>query len=91
MSIGIRKDEVITFKVDSVLADALAGIRNRSDFIRSAVLSALGTTCPLCHGSGSLSLSQMRHWQKFTAHHHLLTCEECLEPHLVCDREPLES
>ena len=44
---GQRKEEVITFQVDEELAEALGGIRNRSDFIRQAVLTALGNTCPV--------------------------------------------
>jgi hypothetical protein len=84
---GQRKEEVITFKVDEDLAEALAGIRNRSDFIRQAVLSALGNTCPVCNGTGTLTVPQMRHWEEFTAHHHVKFCEDCQEAHLVCDHE----
>ena len=82
-----RKEEVITFKVDEELAEALAGIRNRSDFIRQAVLSALGNTCPVCNGTGTLTVPQMRHWEEFTAHHHVEFCQDCHEAHLVCDHE----
>jgi hypothetical protein len=82
-----RKEEVITFKVDEALAEAMSGIRNRSEFIRHAILSALGNTCPVCNGAGTLSVSQMKHWAEFEAHHHLETCAECREPHLVCDHE----
>jgi hypothetical protein len=82
-----RKEEVITFKVDEEFAEALAGIRNRSDFIRRAVLSALGNTCPVCNGVGALTVPQMRHWKEFKAHHHMGLCKDCHEPHLVCDHE----
>ena len=82
-----RKEEVITFKVDGKFAEALAGIRNRSDFIRRAVLSALGNTCPVCNGIGTLTVSQMRHWKEFEAHHHVGLCEDCHEARLVCDHE----
>lgn len=88
---GRRKEEVITFKVGQDLADALAGMRNRSDFIRRAVLAALGNACPLCSGTGSLTISQMRHWEEFTAHHPVQFCEECHETHLVCDHEMVTS
>lgn len=86
-SAGRRKEEVITFKVDENLAEALAGIRNRSDFIRRAVLTALGNTCPLCGGTGSLTVSQMHHWEEFSTRHHIASCEECHETHVVCDHE----
>ena len=79
--------EIITFKVDEAMAEAMAGIGNRSDFIRSAILSALGNICPLCNGTGSLSASQRKHWNEFAEHHHLHTCNDCREVHLVCDLE----
>lgn len=82
-----RKEEVITFKVDGELADALAGVGNRSAFIRNAILAALGNTCPVCNGSGILSVSQQQHWEDFTHHHHVEECEDCHETHLVCDHE----
>lgn len=87
MSAQRRKEEVITFKVDEALAEAMSGIRNRSEFIRHAILSALGNTCPVCNGAGTLSVAQMRHWQEFGHNHHFETCDECHEPHLVCDHE----
>ncbi len=87
MSTGRKKAEIITFKVDETLSEAMAGIQNRSDFIRSAILSALGNSCPVCNGTGTLSASQRRHWNDFTRHHHLHTCDDCMEPHLVCDHE----
>ena len=62
-----HKDEVITFKVDPDLAEVLHLMPNRSQFIRAAVLSALGHVCPLCQGLGILSPDQKQHWQKFTA------------------------
>ena len=80
-----RKEEIITFKVDERLATAMAGIDNRSAFIRDAILSALGNTCPICRGTGILSVSQQEHWEEFAAHHHVEKCGECNEAHLVCD------
>ena len=83
-----RKEEIITFKVDERLAAAMAGIDNRSAFIRDAILSALGNTCPVCRGTGILSVSQQNHWHEFAGHHHVEQCDECNEVHLVCDHEP---
>ncbi|OQX28986.1 MAG: hypothetical protein B0D92_06135 [Spirochaeta sp. LUC14_002_19_P3] len=84
---GKNKAEIITFKVDETLMEAMAGITNRSDFIRGAILSALGNCCPLCGGTGTLSSSRREHWDDFTRHHRLATCADCREPHLVCDHE----
>ncbi len=78
---------MITFKVDESLAEAMAGITNRSDFIRMAVLAALGNSCPLCSGTGALSISQRQHWDEFTRHHQVQTCDNCLEIHLTCEHE----
>ena len=80
-----KKDEVITFKVDRALAEAMRGISNRSAFIRTAILSALDNTCPLCYGTGVLTPKQADHWQEFCHHHHVEECPDCHEAHLVCD------
>lgn len=82
-----KKQELITFKVDSSLSEALRGIPNRSEFIRHAILVALDNVCPLCAGSGILSSNQRKHWEHFSNHHKLEECEECHEVHLVCSDE----
>ncbi len=80
-----HKDEVITFKVDGALAEQLRLMPNRSEFIRQAVLQALQFECPLCHGSGTLTPNQMKHWQEFAEHHQLVTCDVCGESHITCE------
>jgi len=81
------KQEIITFKADASLAEAMRGVENRSAFIRAAILAALDNTCPLCQGAGFLSPDQKQHWEEFSEHHVLEECEECHELHLVCDRK----
>lgn len=78
------KPEVITFKADRTLRDALAAIENRSEFIRSAILSALENLCPLCRGRGLLTPNQREHWRAFAADHGVAECGDCHEWHLVC-------
>ena len=56
------KTEVISFKADEALLNAMRGVSNRSEFIRSAILAALDGTCPLCSGTGTLTPNQIRHW-----------------------------
>lgn len=80
----MRKQGVITFKVDEGLFDLIKGMPNRSEFIRNAVLSALGNICPLCNGTGILTARQKEHWNDFAADHRIQTCEECQERYLVC-------
>ncbi len=81
------KPEIITFKADDELLARLRNLPNRSEFIRRAVLEALGQVCPLCGGSGTLSPNQRRHWEHLSGAHSLKTCENCHEVHLVCEHE----
>ena len=78
------KTEVVSFKADESLLDAMRGVTNRSEFIRSAILAALDSTCPLCSGSGRLTPNQMRHWNDLATDHSVEECEDCQEVRLVC-------
>lgn len=82
---GSNQNETITFKVDEAVKNAMKGIANRSDFIRSAILTALNNTCPLCHGSGILTPHQQKHWEDFTKHHPLIDCDQCKAGHFSCE------
>ena len=79
-----KRGEVITFKVDESLLEAMRGVENRSEFIRSAILAALDNQCPLCKGTGVLTPQQKEHWEKFARDHSLEECEKCHEIRLVC-------
>jgi metal-responsive CopG/Arc/MetJ family transcriptional regulator len=76
--------EIITFKADEALLDALRGVHNRSEFIRSAILAALDSACPLCKGTGVLTPNQKEHWELFSREHRLEECGTCHEMHLIC-------
>jgi hypothetical protein len=82
------KADVLTFKVDAALLDAMQGIRNRSEFIRNAIQAALDSTCPLCMGTGILSPNQKKHWDTFAQDHSVTECAECNEMVLVCAKTP---
>jgi len=82
-----RQSEVVTFKADDALLDSMKGIRNRSEFIRSAILNALENACPLCKGTGVLSPMQKGHWEKFSRRHAIRECATCHELHLTCKAE----
>jgi len=90
---GRKKQEIITFKVDEALRQAMEGVENRSEFIRSAILASLDSVCPLCKGSGILTPDQRKHWQTFIQNHSLEECDDCHAVHLVCaaDKEEEES
>lgn len=79
-----KKQEIITFKADPSLLEAMRGIENRSEFIRSAILSALDSVCPLCKGTGILTPEQRVHWKTFAQSHPTEECDECHAVHLVC-------
>jgi len=85
VSINHRKQEIITFKVDECLREAMKHIPNRSEFIRAAILAALDSICPLCKGTGILTPDQRRHWDRFIQHHALEECADCHAVHLVCE------
>ncbi|MCF8035069.1 MAG: ribbon-helix-helix domain-containing protein [Desulfarculaceae bacterium] len=78
------KPEVITFKAEPALVQAMEGIKNRSEFIRAAILSALDGVCPLCQGTGILTPQQKEHWESFSRHHKVELCDTCHARHLVC-------
>jgi len=81
-----KKQEIITFKVDEDLFKAIQVIPNRSEFIRAAIVAALGTVCPLCEGAGMLTQNQQRHWIEFAHNHPITRCNDCHEVVLVCSR-----
>lgn len=78
------KQEIITFKGDASLVEAMRGIANRSEFIRAAILAALDGACPLCKGTGILTPEQRRHWKAFAADHAVKECGECHALYVVC-------
>jgi len=82
-----KKQDIITFKVDEPLHQAMRGIPNRSEFIRAAILTALDSVCPLCKGSGILTPDQRNHWDQFAKRHVLEECDDCHAVHLVCAAE----
>lgn len=81
------KSEVITFKVDDKLLDAMKAVPNRSEFIRSAIMAALESTCPLCGGTGILTPNQKRHLSELSLNHSIEECDDCHEMHIVCKAE----
>jgi hypothetical protein len=79
-----NKNEIVTFKADHALLEAMKGIPNRSEFIRSAVMHALESVCPLCQGTGILTPAQKDHWKAFASDHRVEECDDCHEMHIVC-------
>ncbi len=78
------EQQVISFKVDKSLWNALEGIPNRSEFIRNAILLALSNVCPLCGGTGLLTPGQKKHIEEFLKSHEVVVCNRCKHRHLSC-------
>ncbi len=76
--------EVITFKVDRDLMKLMKGIRNRSEFIRAAILESLDNVCTFCRCSGVLTPHRKKHWNELNKHHNKKECKDCHEDVLVC-------
>ncbi|MBU0640189.1 MAG: ribbon-helix-helix domain-containing protein [Planctomycetes bacterium] len=79
-----QKQEIVTFKANASLLEAMRGVPNRSEFIRAAVVAALDGVCPLCKGTGILTPNQKTHWETFAKDHAVSECNDCHELHLVC-------
>jgi len=82
-----KRQEVITFKVEESLLALMRGITNRSEFIRTALLAALDSVCPLCKGSGILTPKRKEHWDEFSKDHGVKECRDCHELTIVCKNE----
>ena len=86
------KERVFTFKTDDQLAELLDHMPNRSEFIRKALLTAMDRHCPLCHGSGILTVEQQNHLERFLATHPLEKCTSCNAIHFTClEKQPTAS
>lgn len=83
----MKKQEIITFKADENLSEALKDIPNRSEFIRSSILAALDNSCPLCKGAGTISVAQKKHWVDFKNNHSIVKCEKCNDTYIKCNHE----
>ncbi len=77
--------EIISFKVDQRLSSLLKRVRNRSEFIRAALIAALDDSCPLCAGTGLMRPEQRRIWEQFVTSHPMAECGRCHETVFTCD------
>ncbi len=71
------KSTIVAFKVEEQLAEFLNTLPNKSEFIRQAIQSKLGMTCPLCFGSGAVSKETHDRFQAFLEKFELHHCEHC--------------
>ena len=48
-----QKTKIVAFKVEEDLAEFLGKLKNKSEFIRKAILAQFSMACPLCRGPAS--------------------------------------
>ena len=71
------KTAVVAFKVEKDLADLLNKLRNKSDFIRKAIVAQLGMACPLCQGMGVVPRGVHDHFAPLLQKLNHRACEGC--------------
>lgn len=74
------KSKIVAFKVEEELAEFLNNLPNKSDFIRKAILSQFGMTCPLCTGTGVVPRGLHDHYKPVIAEQNKRPCEKCKTP-----------
>ena len=50
----------VTYRVAPDLAASLRGLPNQTQFVEDALRNALGTSCPVCEGSGRVTAGTLR-------------------------------
>ncbi len=71
------KSVVVTFRVDSHLAEALERIPDKSAFIRDALTSRMHEPCPACNGTGRLDCDAAKWISSVLRQKGARTCECC--------------
>ncbi|MFO0823964.1 MAG: ribbon-helix-helix domain-containing protein [Gemmataceae bacterium] len=74
---GQNKTRQVGIKIEEELAEFLESLPNRSEFIRQAILTSLGKTCPLCDGCGVTPSGLTAHFQEIIAAHGEVCCRNC--------------
>jgi hypothetical protein len=74
---AIDKQVVVSFRVDSHLAEMLSRLPDKSGFIRDAVLKRFYDVCPLCQGHGVLPGIVAGWWTKRVAETNPRKCRCC--------------
>jgi len=71
------KSRTVAVKVEAELADFLARLPNKSEFIRQAILAQFGTACPLCSGTGQVASALGAHYAPILEKHRERACLNC--------------
>ena len=71
------KGVVVSFRVDSHLADVLNKVPDKSSFIRDVILRSFYETCPVCRGRGVLPKELSRWASRRLKTERATECECC--------------
>src|SRR5215471_15912618 len=75
-----QKKKIVAFKVEEDLAEFLGKLKNKSEFIRKAILAQFAMACPLCTGSGVVSRGLHDHYKPVIQRENKHPCDRCGAP-----------
>ena len=78
-----QKTEIVAFKVEEDLAQFLSKLKNKSEFIRKAILAQFSMECPLCAGSGAVPRGLRDHFKPVLHEHAKRPCDRCKAPQAI--------
>ena len=74
------KKKIVAFKVEAELAEFLDKLKNKSDFIRKAILAQFSMECPLCSGTGVVPRGLHDHYKPIIQKENKHPCAKCRTP-----------
>lgn len=75
-----QKTKIVAFKVEEDLAAFLDKLKNKSEFIRKAILAQFSMECPLCSGTGVVPRGIHDHYKPVIATQNKHPCSRCGKP-----------
>lgn len=75
-----QKKKIVAFKVEEELANFLGKLKNKSEFIRQAILAQFSMDCPLCSGSGVVPRGLHTHYKPIIQRENRHPCDRCKTP-----------
>src|SRR5689334_251468 len=75
-----QKKKIVAFKVEEDLAEFLDKLKNKSEFIRRAILAQFSMACPLCAGSGVVPRGLHDHYKPIIHRENKHPCDRCGTP-----------
>ena len=72
-----QKTKIVAFKVEEDLAEFLGKLKNKSEFIRRAILAQFSMACPLCSGTGVVPRGLHDHFKPVIQRENKHPCDRC--------------